>query len=95
MLIVSGLRPLPFDCYLLRFPKGSVIKPHVDKVQKGNHYRCNFILRNASIGGVFKCANNIFESKRIKFFRPDIEEHSVTEVKAGTRYVLSFGWLRS
>jgi hypothetical protein len=30
---------------------------------------------------------------RVKWFRPDIHEHSVTPITKGTRYVLSFGWL--
>lgn len=29
----------------------------------------------------------------VNFFRPDLQEHAVAEVKQGTRYVLSIGWL--
>jgi hypothetical protein len=38
--------------------------------------------------------NPIYSSSRIKLFRPDQSEHSVTKVRGGSRYVLSIGWVR-
>lgn len=93
MLLATAPWPIPFDCYLLRFPNGSEIHPHKDPVSKGRHFRLNIILKESGSGGQFLCANPIFETRRIKFFRPDISEHSVTKVSGGERYVLSFGWL--
>ncbi|MBO9664546.1 hypothetical protein [Dokdonella sp.] len=83
-----------FDVYVLRFRTGSEIAPHTDPVSIGRHFRCNIVLRCAKEGGEFVCANPIFATKRIKLFRPDACEHSVTRVVRGTRYVLSIGWVR-
>ena len=80
---------LPIDLHLLRYRPGSSIPPHTDPVEFMRHYRLNVILTKA-VGGEFR-GTTIFETARIKFFRPDIEEHSVSEVTKGTRYVLSFG----
>jgi hypothetical protein len=94
MLLATGRLPLPFDLYLLRFPTGTVIGPHTDKVEAGEHYRLNIILRPARRGGEFQCADPIYVNPRIKLFRPDRSEHAVTRIEQGTRYVLSFGWVR-
>jgi len=93
MLLLSGIWPLPFDLYILRFRAGSEIMPHTDPVSSGRHYRLNIIIRSAISGGEFDCARPIHASKRIKFFRPDVCEHSVSRVEKGTRYVLSIGWV--
>ena len=53
------------------------------------------ILKQAKSGGDFICKTPIFCSKRIKLFRPDICEHSVTKVVSGNRYLLSLGWVKS
>ncbi|MCF2829585.1 MULTISPECIES: 2OG-Fe(II) oxygenase [unclassified Pseudoalteromonas] len=95
MLICGAYWPIKFDTYLLRFPKGSEIKPHTDTVKSGKHYRLNIVLRSARVGGEFICSNPIFETKRIKFFRPDISEHQVTKVQEGNRYLLSIGWVKN
>lgn len=94
MLLLWSMLPLPFDIYLIRYRIGSYIKPHVDQVKSGRHYRLNIVLKNSKEGGDFVCSNCIVNTKRIKLFRPDISEHSVTEVKAGKRYILSIGWIR-
>lgn len=94
MLLLQSPWPLPFDAYLLRFPTGAAIAPHTDPVSIGRHYRLNIVLKRARAGGEFVCATPIHASARIKFFRPDACEHSVTRVTAGTRYVLSIGWVR-
>jgi hypothetical protein len=84
---------IPFDFYLLRFPEGSEIPPHQDPVTGKRHYRLNVILKRPRAGGEFVCVNPIFETKRIKLFRPDVSLHSVTKVQGGSRYVLSLGWV--
>jgi hypothetical protein len=94
MLLLQSAWPLPFDVYLLRFPTGSEIRPHTDPVETGAHYRLNLVMWRAASGGEFVCATPIFASTRIKLFRPDQCEHSVTRVTRGTRYVLSIGWVR-
>lgn len=94
MLLLQSAWPLPFDVYVLRFRPGGEIAPHVDPVSIGRHFRCNVVIRRAKEGGEFVCAAPIFATRRIKLFRPDACEHSVTRVVRGTRYVLSIGWVR-
>jgi len=93
MLLFTARWPLPFDSYLIRYPEGSNIPPHTDPVQQGRHYRLNVILKAPKSGGEFVCKNPIYASRRIKLFRPDACEHSVTLVEGGSRYVLSIGWV--
>jgi hypothetical protein len=95
MLLLQSLWPLPFDVYILRFPEGAEIPAHTDPVAKGRHYRCNIVVKRAREGGEFVCATPIVATRRIKVFRPDTCDHSVTRVTRGTRYVLSIGWIRS
>ncbi|MFD2166818.1 2OG-Fe(II) oxygenase [Thalassotalea euphylliae] len=94
LLLATGRRPIPFDVYLLRFPEGSLVPAHIDKVLDGKHFRLNFVLKQAKQGGKFICNTPIYESSRVKFFRPDISEHQVTRVTSGRRYVLSIGWVK-
>lgn len=94
MLLLTGRYPIPFDMYLLRFPKGSYIAEHVDTVESGKHFRLNVILKKAELGGEFNCEKMIWESARIKLFRPDIMKHSVGRIEKGERYVLSVGWVK-
>lgn len=92
LAFVSKWTPIPFDCYILKYPTGSYIPPHRDELQiPGRHYRLNIVLKRGE-GGEFVCDNPIYGSKRINLFRPDLELHSVTRVTKGTRYVLSFGF---
>ena len=94
-LLLGGLPwPIPCDGYLLRFPSGACVPPHVDRVPSGRHYRLNIILRPARRGGEFVCARPIYVNRRVKLFRPDVETHSVTRIEEGTRWVLSIGWVR-
>ena len=94
MLLLLLPFPVPSDCYLLRFPTGSEIPPHVDPVDGKRHFRLNIILRKARRGGEFICKNPIWNRPRIKLFRPDQSEHSVTRVEEGSRLILSIGWVR-
>lgn len=85
---------LKFDCYLLRFSRGAYIDPHTDPAQPGyRHFRLNIYLRSARRGGVFSVEKSLFRNGAFCLFRPDLHEHSVSAVEAGTRYVLSIGWL--
>ncbi|MFZ6813477.1 2OG-Fe(II) oxygenase [Undibacterium sp. Rencai35W] len=93
MLLLTAPWPLPFDSYIIRYPDGTEIPPHTDPIQNGRHYRLNLILKSPRSGGDFICATPIYNSKRIKLFRPDTCEHSVTRVVGGSRYVLSVGWV--
>ena len=92
MLLLTAKWPIPFDMYLLRFRQGQEIPPHVDDVE---HHRINIILRNAELGGEFVCKDPIYESKWVKYFRPDLSEHSVTKISKGNRYVFSLGWIQN
>lgn len=77
------------DAYILKYPRSSYIKAHLDPV-RGKHYRLNIVLKKAEVGGLFY-KNGAFHSGRINFFRPDRETHGVSQVGLGTRYVLSIG----
>ena len=90
--IVMTRFPIPWDLHVLKIPKGSVIKEHTDPVPGYNMYRINVILKQPKAGGEFKCANTLINWPRLKYFRPDIEPHSVTRVEDGERLVLSIGW---
>jgi len=93
MLLLTASWPIAFDSYLIRYPIGSSIPPHTDPVTGSNHYRLNVIVKRSIGGGEFICSNPILSTARIKLFRPDRSEHSVTEVTGSRRYVLSLGWL--
>jgi hypothetical protein len=95
MLLLIGRWPIPFDVYLIRYLEGSHISPHTDQVRHGRHYRLNLILKSPKRGGDFVCDHPLFETPRIKLFRPDKQVHSVTRVEGGSRYVLSVGWVLS
>jgi hypothetical protein len=94
MLLVANPFILPFDCYLLRYKQGTGVPQHTDPVDSKRHYRLNVVLKKAKAGGEFSCDNPIYESNRVKLFRPDQSPHSVTPVEKGVRYVLSVGWVR-
>lgn len=93
MLLATAPWPIPFDCYLMRYPEGSEIPPHKDPVAQRRHFRLNVVLKASPAGGEFVCADPILATRRIKLFRPDQSEHSVTRVVGGSRYILSLGWL--
>ena len=79
------------DCYILEYKVGSKIPIHRDTVIDSDHYRLNWEFWKAKIGGEFrgKTIWSLFD--RVHFFRPDLEEHEVTEIKRGVRYVFSIG----
>ena len=94
MLLCGAKWPILFDVYLLRFKEDAEIPPHIDRVKFGRHFRLNIIMKNSKRGGIFRCKQPIYENSRIKYFRSDKSEHSVSKILEGTRYVLSIGWIR-
>lgn len=92
-LLLTGMFPLPFDCYILKYKEGSFISLHVDKVDSGKHYRLNVVVKAPEKGGVFTCEKCIFKFWRVAFFRPDMYEHAVSKIERGSRYVFSFGFV--
>lgn len=95
MFLCEVIWPVKFDVYLLRFSEGCRILPHTATVESGKYYRLDIILKKSDKGGKFLCDNPIYQSNRIKVFRPDISEHQVSKVVKGTRYLLSVGWVRN
>jgi hypothetical protein len=93
MLLMTAPWPIPFDMYILRFRVGDHIPPHTDPVTNRRHYRLNIVVRKASEGGEFLCEDAIFETERIKFFRPDRSRHAVSQIVRGSRWVLSVGFV--
>jgi len=88
---------LQFDCYILKYPSGEMVPSHKDRVATGwRHFRLNIVLKKAIEGGFFYYSNSRtwHVGRRVVLFRPDITLHRVSEIKKGTRYVLSIGWLR-
>lgn len=77
-----------FDMYLLKFDPGFKLKEHVDKVDRGRHFRLNIILRG---DGEFNCEKTIIRTKRIILFRPDKYLHSMQNGNI-ERKVLSIGF---
>ncbi|NRA76798.1 MAG: 2OG-Fe(II) oxygenase [Pseudoalteromonas sp.] len=88
---------LKMDCYILKYPYDSKIKKHNDPAPEGyKHHRINITLNSNYRGGhfvLYNGNNRLIEGKRIKYFRPDIQFHSVDRITSGRRYVLSIGWL--
>ncbi len=82
------------DCYLLYYPQGSEILPHIDPVSSGKHYRLNVMLKRAEDGGDFVCKNPLLRLWRVFLFRPDISEHAVSRIEKGYRVMFSIGWVR-
>lgn len=81
------------DCYLIRINTGTKIPKHTDKVKEGfRHFRLNIHSKKHE-GGVFSSQTCIWRWRNVYFFRPDISEHSMTEVRAGRVLIFSFGFL--
>jgi len=79
------------DCYLIRYPTGASIPLHKDPIKNGKMYRLNIEFWKPKEGGKFH-SNTLFSLfGRIHLFRPDIEEHYVTPVTKGERWVFSIG----
>ncbi|MEE4300687.1 MAG: 2OG-Fe(II) oxygenase [Pseudomonadales bacterium] len=82
--------------YLVRYPTGHGVLPHVDGVARGRLYELNCVLVKPRAGGEFRCERTIFDLfGRIVLFRPDLHEHHVTRIEGGHRLLLSFALLRA
>ena len=79
-----------FDMYLLKIPQGSSVPTHTDPVKNKKHYRLNIDIIKPKIGGTF-IGKTIFKLPRITLIRPDIHQHSVTEIFSGYSLILSIG----
>lgn len=105
MLLLTGLWPLPFDVWLLKYVVGSQLPTHTDPVDKGRHWRLNIVLWKPKAGGIVVSKKTDVSSGgklrittwpkhgRVHLFRPDITPHRMFPVREGTRYVLSIGWI--
>lgn len=82
--------------YLVRYPAGHSVFPHVDMVSGGRLYKLNVVLVKPEAGGEFVCERTIFDLMgRFVLFRPDLHEHRVTRIERGRRWLLSFAVMRS
>lgn len=81
-----------FDCYLFYYKEGSYIPRHKDPSFGMRHYRLNFVLKDADVGGQFVCQKMIWSYKnRIFLFRADNSYHKIEKIEKGNRILLSFG----
>lgn len=94
MLLLTAPWPVGFDFYLLRYRVGQGIPRHTDPVPGKRHYRINLELVRGAQGGRLTCHGPHWRLGRLVAFRSDLCPHEVSEVRAGSRYVLSLGWVR-
>lgn len=99
-LLIFATALIPFDLYLLRYKEGAGIPWHKDPTPGFKHHRLNFSFGKYEGGYMNHIINNRTDpsrhywrmTRRLYYFRPDLVEHCVQPVIAGTRYVLSLGW---
>lgn len=92
MLLAAFPKLIPFDLWLLRYPEGSEIDWHDDEVDGKAHFRLNIELSKPDEGGKFESAlPPLMSVGRATLFRPDDNWHRVTQIKRGSRLVLSVG----
>jgi len=94
---VGYLQGNKWDSYLIRYPIGSSIPPHRDRVGFGlEHHRINAIVKQ----GEFTKVNidNVFygsiETGDAYIFRPDLQKHSVPKITDSERLVFSLGLIK-
>ncbi|SFR43985.1 hypothetical protein SAMN04488073_1264 [Marinobacter gudaonensis] len=77
--------------YLVHYPEGHRVVPHIDMVAHGRLYKLNLVLKQPRSGGQFICERNIFNLiGRAYLFRPDLYQHQVSRIEKGNRWLLSF-----
>jgi len=82
--------------YLVHYPEGHKIGPHLDMVSEGRLYKLNYVLLKPRAGGEFFCEKNMFNLfGRLYLFRPDLYQHGVSKIERGSRWLLSFALTRS
>ena len=93
------------DAYLLKYPTGAYIPPHKDPAPDGFvHFRVNIVLPIPHTGGRFITDNPLANAEespnlnigivKVFWFESSEVEHEVRRVYSGTRWVISFGWLK-
>lgn len=90
-------RALTYDCYILKYEKGSFIPYHKDDALfESQHWRLNAIISDADKGGELNFEHRTvgFTQRDAVIFRPDLLNHSVSTVESGIRYVWSVGILK-
>lgn len=79
------------NIYLVRYPQGHKVGPHLDMIADGRLYKLNCVLAKPKAGGEFLCEKNIFNLfGRVILFRPDLYQHRVSRIEKGSRWLLSF-----
>ncbi len=79
------------NVYLVRYPQGHRVVPHVDMVAEGRLYKLNLVVIKPRAGGHFLCERNLFNIRgRAYLFRPDLYQHQVSRIEKGNRWLLSF-----
>lgn len=85
------LRSTFVNIYLVRYPEGHKVSPHLDMIAQGRLYKLNCVLVKPKKGGEFLCEKNIFNLfGRVILFRPDCYRHRVSTIERGNRWLLSF-----
>ena len=85
------LRSKKFNVYLVRYPEGHKVAPHLDMISEGRLYKLNCVLKKPKQGGEFVCERNLFNlGGRLILFRPDLYQHRVEKIQRGNRWLLSF-----
>jgi hypothetical protein len=83
------------DAWLLRYPDGASIPPHVDPplAAGARHARLNAIIAAPPAGGVLRLDGEVVELAPgdAVVFRPDRVRHEVSAVRGGERWVWSVG----
>lgn len=88
------LRSRRLSIYLVHYASGHQVLPHVDGVSEGRLYKLNCVLVKPRRGGRFSCERTLFNLRdRLVLFRPDLHEHRVSRIEAGSRWLLSFALL--
>lgn len=92
-----GLAPdTAHDCYIVRYVEGTFIPPHKDDAPvAASHHRINCVVQQCAAGGALVVDGTTYPlaAGDAYVFRPDLEEHEVTTITAGARYVFTVGAL--
>ncbi len=84
------------DAYIVRYPAGTSIPLHKDDAPLASeHHRINCMVLPAVRGGELYVGGELCDlrARDAYTFRPDLEEHEVSEVLAGVRAIFSVGAL--
>lgn len=85
------------DCYLVKYETGSCIPLHRDDAPMAQeHHRLNAMVQMPLEGGELWVSGQpvSLNTRDCYLFRPDLDEHEVEKVLAGTRLIFTVGVLR-